>query len=80
MSAIQKLNDLRSRVLRASELRALGRYDEANAMDPTNEEIRQGLIQLRTERGEATRTSDEKKAKAQAAAPLNLNDLFSKEI
>jgi len=77
--AIQKINDLRVRVLQAKTLRKEGKPEEADKMEPTREELRQGLIALRSQR---STISVEAAAKAQkrkeAKAPLDLAALFTK--
>ena len=78
--AIQRINDLRVRVLQAQALRKEGKTEEAAKMEPSREELRQGLIALRSQR---STISVEAAAKAQkrkeAKAPLDLNALFTKQ-
>ena len=70
--------DLRSRCIQADALRREGKFEEAEAMEPTIEEIAKGLSALRNDR--EFRTAKKKaKSEAKQSIPMNLNDLFNKE-
>ena len=75
---IEKLNDFRQRILKCKALRAEGKDEEADALAPSAEELREALIALRAHRGQAVETAAEKKKPA--IDPMaNLNDLFAKK-
>ena len=77
--AIQKINDLRVRVLQAQTLRKEGKTEEAERMEPSREELRQGLIALRSQRSTvATEAAAKAQKRKEAKAPLDLNALFIK--
>lgn len=69
------LLDLRSRCIQAHQLAKEGKTAEAECIQPSLEEIREGLIALRSDRERAT---EKKAASAASTIPLNLNDLFTK--
>ena len=74
-SALAEINDMRGRILRARDLRAEGKHAEALEVEPTAEELREGLLALRASRATAR---DTRAAKRQPAIDpnANLNDLF----
>jgi hypothetical protein len=64
---IEEVNELRNKILQGYE--------------PTPEEMHKAFSLLRSERGEAVVTAGEKRAaKAAAAEPINLQDLFGKPL
>jgi len=72
---ITKINDLRSRILKAKALRSEGKEDAAQAVQPSPEELREGLIALRQHRGKSVESAARKKAPT-IDPDANLQDLF----
>jgi hypothetical protein len=70
------LLDLRSRCIQAEHLRMNGEPMKADAIEPSLEEIRAGLIALRSNRDKQTETKTQS-SKTKASIPLDLGDLFS---
>ena len=73
---IQAINDLRLRIVKARDLRAEGRTAEADALDPSAEELRRALIALRKSRESAMTAKLQQREKRAAIASMDLNDLF----
>ncbi len=73
---VQQINDLRLRIVRARDLRAEGRTAEADAMDPSPEELREALLALRRMRETAVSSRLKRKEQKAAIASMDLNDLF----
>ena len=87
---IEQLNDFRQRILKCQKLRAeaqvlrnadnvpaaLVKEREADAAEPTTEELRQALIALRAHRGKAVEAAAERK-KPKIDPLANLDDLFA---
>ena len=79
--AIQKINDLRIRILQAQALRKEGKEEEATRMEPSREELRLGLIALRSQRSTvATAAAEKAQARKESKAPLDLASLFIKPV
>ena len=76
LSALAQLNDFRSRILRARKLEQEGRHEEAAALSPTVEELREGLLALRANRTLAAESSKQKKTGG-IDPNMNLMDLFA---
>lgn len=72
---IEVINDYRQRILKCKALRAAGDEEGAKAIEPTDEELRDGLVALRAHRGQAVEKSAAKK-KSKIDPMANLNDLF----
>lgn len=75
----EQLNDLRARIVKARDLSAAGRDAEAEALLPSDDELRTALIALRNDRETSAATSLKKKEADNAFASMNLNDLFKKD-
>lgn len=72
------INDYRMRCVRAADLRRAGDTAGADAIDPTDDELREGLLALRNAREvETAATAEKKRKRAEAKIPLDLNDLFA---
>ena len=71
-----ELNDLRQRILECQKLTAAGE-PIPEGMQPSEDELREALLALRSDRSKAASASPA--GKSQASAPIDLNELFKKE-
>lgn len=74
---LHTLNDFRSRILKARELKSAN-LDIPPGLEPTDDEIREAIFALRNDRLRATENGKAKRTKAAPAIDPNmdLNDLF----
>lgn len=75
----EHLNDLRLRIVKARDLSAQGKDAEAEALLPSDDELREALIALRNDREVSASTTLKKKEADSAFASMNLQDLFKKD-
>lgn len=71
--SVELLNNMQGRILQAEALRKEGKTSEADALDPTPEEMEQVLRALRERYGNSGGTTKGKKA---PALPDDLSTLF----
>ena len=71
------LNDFRSRIIKARQLRAAG-AEVPDDLEPSDDEIRDAIMALRADRLAASQKSADKKAAngPKIAPNMDLNDLF----